>query len=401
MTPYYFTWNAQNRAVNFPVSHAEHDEYVLPDGRRIFDMISTSFQANFGHSHPPIVDAITAQLGQLPIASPKSAFDLKAEVSQRLLNLLNVPCNSGAKDPGKIFYTVSGAESVENALKVARQQTGRPIVMARQKSYHGASLGALSVTGDWRNKPHLTFDQGTLRIPEPADDPDLTSTREIVLKAGPENIAAVIVETISGTSGMAIPEQCWFDAMFELCREFGILYIADEVLVGFGRCGDPFAFQSFGLRPDMIALSKGITGGYIPFGAVWTSPEIAAQYDDEVLSCGLTNYGHPIGLVALGGVLTTMADPVFQQTKATLEKVMTRYANTFREFEFVSKVRCRGMMMAVDFENRPPVSWQQGFDAGIHLYANEEMNILAPPLNASTEHLTAALDKYQQLLKSK
>ncbi|MEM7452896.1 MAG: aspartate aminotransferase family protein [Planctomycetota bacterium] len=391
-TPYYFTWSAQNSAVDFPVSHAAGDQFILPDDRRVFDMISTSFQANFGHSHQTIRERIQRQLEYLPITSPKSAFDLKARVSRGLLDLIGL-------GDGKIFYTVSGAEAVENALKIARQQTGRRIVMARQKSYHGASLGALSVTGDWRNDPHLTYDEGTLRIPEPGDDPECEQTRKLVIEAGPDNIAAVIVETISGTNGMAIPPQSWFDAMFDLCREFGIYYIADEVLVGFGRCQDHFAFQSFQLKPDMITLSKGITGGYIPFGAVWTSAQIASEYDDDVLACGLTNYGHPLGLAALEGVLDTMVDPGFMRHKATLEKMFAERVWNLRNYDFVSEVRCRGLMAAVDFNGRDAVSWQHGFDAGMHLFGKGGMNIFAPPLNSDESHLSEALDRYENILK--
>lgn len=390
--PFYFSWCAQNRAVDFPLSHTEGDEFVLVDDRRIFDMISTSFQANFGHSHRPVQDRIARQLEHLPIASPKSAFDLKLRVSSQLLELMDL-------GPGKIFYTLSGAESVENTLKIARQLTGRPIVMARQKSYHGASLGALSVTGDWRNEPHLTFDDGTLRIPEPHDDPDLEQTRKLISQTGAENIAAVIVETISGTNGMTIPPQSWFDGLQEICRELGIMYIADEVLVGFGRCGAAFGYQLFGLQPDLVAMSKGISGGYVPFGAVWTSPSIAARYDDDVLSCGLTNYGHPLGLAALEGVLETMADPEFLRRKAQLETLLQTTVTRWTEFDFVSDIRCRGLMAAVDFEGKAPVSWQQGFDAGMHLYGNAKMNIFAPPLNASIDHLASALQTYEDLLK--
>ena len=170
MQPFFYSWTRQNDAVDFPVESTEHDEFVLNDGRRIYDFISTSFQSNFGHSHRVIQSRIAKQLATMPIASPKSTYDLKVSVSKRLNRLIN--CGEG-----KIFYTVSGSESVENALKIARQFTGRKIVLARQKSYHGASLGALSVTGDWRHEPHMTFDSGTCLLYTSPSPRDLSTSR--------------------------------------------------------------------------------------------------------------------------------------------------------------------------------------------------------------------------------
>ncbi len=387
---FYYSWTRQIAHADFPVKKAVHDEFVLDDGRRIYDFISTSFQANFGHSHGPIIDRIAQQLETMPIASPKSTFDLKRQVSQRLIQLIGL-------GPGKIFYTVSGSESVENALKIARQITGRQKVLARQKSYHGASLGALSVTGDWRNVPHLTFDQGTVRIPEHDQDPELVQTRKIVQETGPETIAAVILETISGTNGMSLPDQAWFDGIESLCREHGILLIIDEVLVGFGRCGPDFAFQDYGLRPDMVCMSKAISGGYIPLGAVWTSPQISAYYDNEVLSCGLTNYGHPLGLAALDAVLDTLEDAEFRRHKLELESLFADAINSLGNQAGVREVRCRGLMAAVYFDHPAP-SWQTSFDAGLHLYSSANLNILAPPYVSTSARLSEALAAYIQLL---
>ena len=384
MKSFYYSWTAQNAAVDFSVERAEGDEFVLIDGRRIYDFISTSFQANFGHNHATIKKRIVEQLNVMPIASPKATFDLKTRVSNQLLDLIGL-------GPGKVFYSTSGSESVENALKMARQLTGRKIVLARKKSYHGATLGSLSVTGDWRNDPHLTFDDGTVRIPEHDEDPDLVATQKIIAETGSENIAAFILETISGTNGMSVPPPGWFHGIQSLCREHGIMLILDEVLVGFGRCGSHFAFQDYGLEPDLITLSKAITGGYVPFGAVWTSPAIANRYDDEVLACGLTNYGHPLGLAALESVLDTLADPSFQSNKAELEKTFANAIQTIGELPSVTTTRCRGLMGAIEFD-RPAPTWQQGFEAGLHLFSTNQMTILAPPYVSTPDRLKRAFE---------
>ncbi len=392
MNDFYFSWTAQKAAVDFPVAHAEHDEFVLNDGRRIYDAISTSFQANFGHSEPTILNRIQRQLQQMPIASPKSTFELKQTVSQRLNRLINL-------GNGKIFYTLSGAEAVENALKIARQITGRKVVLARQKSYHGASLGALSVTGDWRNGPHLTFDEGTIRIPEHDHDHNLDGFHKILEQTGPENIAAVILETISGTNGMSIPHSEWFAGIQDACRKHGIMLIMDEVLVGFGRCGPHFAFHGYQLEPDMVCMSKAISGGYIPFGALWTSDAIAAHYHDETLACGLTNYGHPLGLAALEAVLDLLDDERFQAVKASNENKLSAFAEQLKDDPKVNEVRLRGMMLAV-YLNRNAITWQEGFNAGIHLYGKANLNIFAPPYNTEGERVLDALNRYKQLLET-
>ncbi len=241
MKPYYQTWCVQPERDLFPVVSTTDDEFVLADGERVYDFISTSFQANFGHHHPVIRAAVHEQLDTMPIASPKAAFALKQDVSERLIERLGLA-------GGKLFYTVSGGESVENALKMARQVTGRTMILARRKSYHGATLGALSVTGDWRNEPHFTVDAHTVRIPEPQDDPDLSATRRAIETTGPDRIAAVIVETVSGTNGVDIPPRTWWDRLQATCREYDLLLIADEVLCGFGRTGPDFALSGIRSR---------------------------------------------------------------------------------------------------------------------------------------------------------
>lgn len=392
MNDFYYSWTRQDSPVDFPVASAEGDEFILSDGRRIYDFISTSFQANFGHRQPLIQQRITDQLHSMPIASPKSTFNLKQSVSTRLNELIG-------QGSGKIFYTVSGAESVENALKIARQLTGRKVILARQKSYHGATLGALSVTGDWRNAPHLTFDEGTVRIPDHDEDPDLSKTRSIIEETGSGNIAAVILETISGTNGMSVPSKSWFDGIQSLSQEHGFMLILDEVLVGFGRCGPAFAFHDYGLQPDMVTLSKAISGGYVPFGALWTNQKIAQEYDRNVLVCGLTNYGHPLGLAALDAVLDLLEDPAFLRKKQDNEKRFGEFLSKLsHDHSSIVELRQRGLMAAV-FLDRPAPSWQLGFDAGLHFFAKGNLNILAPPYNSEANRLNQALETYASLLK--
>lgn len=392
--PYYLTWNRQAEAGTLPVESAECDEFILSDGRRIYDFLSTSFQTNFGHDHSGIKDKIHRQLDSMPIASPKAEFELKESVSNRLLSLLG-------KQDGRLFYTVSGAEAVENALKITRQIKGTKKILARQKSYHGASLGALSVTGDWRNLPHYTCDQATVRIPEPHEDRDLKKTRRAVERLGADRVAGVILETITGANGVIIPDEGWYKGIQEMCRQYDMFLILDEVLCGFGRTGKPFAFQHYEqLQPDMICMSKAITGGYIPFGAMWTSPSIADHYQDKVLSCGLTNYGHPLGLAALDGVLDLFDSSAFLDNVRELETIFQQQLVKLKQSRpNVKEVRIKGLLAAIEFDSDSP-TWEQGIQEGLHFYSKHNMNVLAPPLISTPQRLTQALDEYLNLAAS-
>ncbi len=391
MTSYFYSWTKQRGFLPLDVERAEQDEFVQPGGSRVYDFISTSFQASFGHSNQFIRDAILRQLQVMPIASPKAAFKLKTEVSKRLIDLLDL-------GGGKVFYTVSGAESVENALKMARRITGKPVILARKRSYHGASLGAMSVSGDWRSDEHLTFREGTVRIPEPEADPDASGFRDIVRQTGVERIAAVIVETISGTNGVVIPPRAWFSGLRRVCDEYGILLICDEVLCGFHRCGSAMAFQNFGVKPDMVCLSKAISGGYIPFGAVWLKDELASFYDEQVLVGGLTSLAHPLGLAALQGVLNQIAAPGFMEQLRELERLFAEWMARLGQRFSATALRVKGMLAAIEFEPRILPPWRHFTDAGLYVYTKGPMLILAPPLVTTPGRLTRAFETLEEVL---
>lgn len=393
MNPFFYTWTKQATMTPLRVDHCERDEFVLQDGRRIYDFISTSFQASFGHNHSTIIERISRQLGKMSICTPKGTFPLKEDVSQGLIDLIG-------QQSGKIFYTVSGAESVENAIKMARRITGKPVIMARKRSYHGASLGAMSVSGDWRSDEHLNFSSGTVRIPEPEDDLYGEGIRAVIKQAGADKIAAIIVETISGTNGVVIPPRSWFAALRAICDEFGLFLILDEVLVGFYRCHAPFAFQSFDARPDMVTMSKAITGGYIPFGAVWVNDRIAQFYEQNTLTGGLTNYAHPLGLAATAGVLSIVGDDAFRSQLVKLENAFATRIRSFAARYSATAVRQQGMLAAIEFGDRVLPPWNYWADRGVYVYTKGNMLILAPPLITSESRLSAAFETLEEAMQT-
>ena len=389
---FFITWSAQNTVSTLDVAEVEDSAFLLNDGSRILDFLSTSFQTNFGHRNTRIVEAIERQLRAMPISLPKAVFSLKSGASAELKRLLGF-------DSGKVFYTCSGAESVENALKMARQYSGKNIVLARRKSYHGATLGALSVTGDWRNELHSTVDDWTVRIPEPSEDTDCSQTRKIIEDLGAENIAAFCLETITGANGVIIPPEKWWRGIEQACEDFGLLLIVDEVLCGFGRTGKNFAFQHYQLKPDFVCMSKGITGGYVPFGAVWVCESVSNHYGENVLSCGLTNYAHPLGLAAMSAVTDLLNDPKFCSEAEDKVKIISERLLCLEKNKLVSGLRHRGFLAALELNNSDTIDWNEFVDAGIHLLCKPGLLIVSPPLTMSEEDLHLGFDRIEKVLE--
>ncbi|MBK26296.1 MAG: hypothetical protein CME70_20015 [Halobacteriovorax sp.] len=379
--PFYLTWSKQKGGLTYPLDSVD-DHFIYSNKEKKLDLSSISYQASFGLRPNFIEKAISDQLNNFSIVAPKAIFDLKEKVTKDLLKLIDL-------DGGKIFYTVSGAESVENALKMARIYTGKKKVLARKPSYHGGTLGAVSVTGDWRNQNVDTLDQWTIRIPEPEDDLDLSQTSKIFETNN--DLAAIILETVPGNNGVLIPTKEWLQGIQKLCHKHNVLLILDEVICGFYRLGTPFGFQSFDVKPDMITMAKGITGGVIPFGAVWTNDKIHEHFNDKILSCGLTNYAHPLGLAALEAVLAHIEQASFKDHLASL------LSEFKKDLEGLSqKTRVIGALAAIDLKDAP--SWNTFWDEGISLIAQKDRIILAPHLNLPIDIWKESFNKLEKLL---
>ena len=388
--PYYISWSKQKDAASFEIASVDGVTVTTTNGLRLIDMTSISYQAHFGHNHPVLIEHIKNQLTTIPMSSPKGIYPHKNETTKALLSYMQ-------KESGKIFYTTSGAESVENALKIARDITKKKIVLARSKSYHGATLGALSVTGDWRNPAHMTPPGWVVRIPEPTEVDAIKKTREIILKTGPDQIAAIIIETITGGNGVYAGTKDWWQGLKNLCQEFNILLIMDEVVCGFERTGKPFGYMHYGVEPDLICLAKGITGGMIPFGAVWTSKTIAEYYEDNILCCGLTNYAHPLGMAAMRGVLEIVQNKSFLENLRLVEKVFKVELEKLKNLSVVKEIRVHGLLCAVDLHKS--VDAKKFFDRGLYLISQPNRIILAPPLIITESLLLEGMNKIYKVLE--
>ena len=261
---------------------------------------------NAGHGDRRIIEAIKRQADQLSYISPFMATEVRARLGQKLAELL-------PGDIDKVFFTLGGADANENAIKIARTVTGRAKVLARYRSYHGSTAGAVAATGDPRRWPNESSGVGAVvHVLDPYHgiqrgwdtvEESLADLEETIQLEGPATIAAFILEPIPGTNGILVPPDGYLQGVRALCDRYGILMICDEVMTGFGRTGRWFAVDHWGVVPDMITLAKGLTSSYVPLGAVGMRPSVAAYFDDHVFFGGLTYNSHPLGCAAALGAI--------------------------------------------------------------------------------------------------
>jgi taurine--2-oxoglutarate transaminase len=307
-----FEWSAQSAIDPIPVASAKGSCFFTPDGKRWLDFNSQLMSVNIGHGDTRVIDAIQKQAAKLAYANPFMAHEGRARLGQKLAELC----------PGDIdafFFTNGGAEANENAVKIARLYTGRPKILARYRSYHGGTAGAMTLTGDprrWAAEPGIPgvvrfpdFHKWGRKDPEPVES-SMRELEEVVMFEGAKNIAAILVETVVGTNGLLIPPDGYMQGLRAICDKHGILLICDEVMAGFGRTGKWFAVNHWDVVPDMITMAKGLTSSYVPLGALGMRRKIADHFDKNVFFAGLTYNSHPMGCAA---ALATIA--VYEQDK--------------------------------------------------------------------------------------
>jgi taurine--2-oxoglutarate transaminase len=297
----FFSWSIQGAVDPIVIDRAEGVWLYTPEGKRILDFNSQLMSVNIGHGDRRVIDAITEQATKLQYVQPSLfATEIRGRLGQKLAEIL-------PGDMDKVFFTLGGAEAIENAIKLARHVTGRYKVLARYRSYHGATMGAMTLTGDprrWANEPGLV---GVVRYPDthrwgeaeprPVEE-SLQGLEDVIRYEGPHTIAAVFLETIVGTNGILIPPDGYIQGVREICDRNGILMVCDEVMAGFGRTGRWFAVDHWGVVPDLMTMAKGLTSSYLPLGAVAMRRHIAEAFDQKMFYGGLTYSSHPVSLAA-------------------------------------------------------------------------------------------------------
>jgi len=323
----FFSWSVQGAIDPIAIDHAEGVWLYTPDGDRILDFNSQLMSVNIGHGDRRVIDAITEQATKLQYVQPAFATEIRARLGQKLAEIL-------PGDMDKVFFTLGGAEAIENAIKLARHYTGRTKVLARYRAYHGATMGAMTLTGDprrWANEPGLV---GVVRYPdthrwgeaEPRPVAEsLQGLEDVIRYEGPHTIAAIFLETIVGTNGILIPPDGYLQGVRELCDRHGILMVADEVMAGFGRTGRWFAVDHWDVVPDLMAMAKGLTSSYLPLGAVAMRPHIAEHFDRNMYYGGLTYSSHPVSLAASLATIRVYEEDGLIENAARMGGVLRRH----------------------------------------------------------------------------
>ncbi len=347
----FFSWSVQGTVDPIAIDHAEGVYLYTPEGQRILDFNSQLMSVNIGHGDRRVIDAITEQALKLQYVQPAFTTEIRARLGAKLAEIL-------PGDMDKVFFTLGGAEAIENAIKFARHVTGRYKVLARYRSYHGATLGAMSLTGDprrWANEPGLV---GVVRYPdthrwgEPEPRPvaeSLQGLEDVVRYEGPHTIAAIFLETIVGTNGILIPPDGYIKGVRDICDRYGILMVADEVMAGFGRTGKWFAIDHWDVTPDLMTMAKGLTSSYLPLGAVAMRHGIAEQFDTKMFYGGLTYSSHPISLAASLATIKVYEEDGLIERAARLGPVMRQHhLDLAAKHPSVGAVRNLGLFGIID-----------------------------------------------------
>ena len=417
------SWSVQGTLDPTVVTKAEGIYFYDADGKKYYDMSSQLVNLNIGYGNQKVADAIAEQAHKLPFIGPGYAVDVKSELARKIIEL--APDNMQ-----KVFFTLGGADANENALKIARLYTGRNKVMSRYRSYHGSTMGAGNLTGEPRRfncEPGIPgyvkfFDPYVYReLVDFEDDAAATKfyigkLREQIIYEGPESIAAIECETITGSNGCIIPPDGYLQGIRDLCDEFGIMMICDEVMMGWCRTGEVFACQNWGIKPDIITFAKGVTCGYSPLGGVIVDKKIADYFDDHKLLCGLTYSGHPLSCAAGVATLDVYKEDHILDNVRAMGKILGELEEDLKDkHACVGDVRYKGLFSAVELvKDKATKEPLVGYNAdkenlmgkicgmlkakGFSTYTHENIIIVAPPLIIKEDELRTAMTMLDEVL---
>src|ERR687886_743067 len=411
------SWSVQSQLQSLPVAGAEGRYFWDYDGNRYLDFASQLVNVSLGHQHPKVVAAIKEQADKLTTIGPPMAHETRSELARLLAEVT----------PGNLamsFFTNGGAEANENAIKLARWYTGRHKIVGRYRSYHGATAGAISARGDPRRWPAEPGIPGIVRLLDPytyrcpAGHPDpcpvcsgAPHLEEILQYEGAHTVAAVMLETVTGTNGIIVPPHGYLQSIREVCDRHGILLILDEVMAGWGRTGRWFACENWDVVPDVICVAKGINSGYVPLGAMIVSEPIAEWVRDKYFAGGLTYSGHPLACAsAVASIEAFREEGIVENAAAMGDVFRSELARLAEKHPSVGDVRGLGCFWGLELvksrETREPLVPFNGsgdaaapvtrlakaaLDRGLYLMTHWNVIMLCPPLTITREELDEGL----------
>jgi taurine--2-oxoglutarate transaminase len=414
-----FSWSVQSTANPIHMARSQGVWFWDGDGNKWLDFSSQLININVGHQHPRVLQAIKKQVDELCFAGPSFATEPRGQLGRKLSEVTGL---------AKSFFCLGGSEANENAMKMARLYTGRDKIITRYRSYHGATMGSMTASGDPRRWPVEPGIPGIVRVFDPycyrcpfGKTPDsckrecVSHIEEIIQMEGPHTIAAIMVEGITGSNGLLVPPDDYYPRLRALCDKYGLLLITDEVMSGFGRTGRWLSTQHYGVKPDMVTSAKGLTSGYMPLGAVIVSQPIADFFENQMLWGGLTYSGHPVSCAAAVANLSVYEEEgLFENTETQGRYLGQRLEAMRKKYACVGDVRYIGLFSAIELVrdkatkeplapfNGTSVEMQKlaGFLRAKHVYAFSRFNMVwvCPPLVIGREELEYGLDLIEQAL---
>ncbi len=352
----FHSWSAQSQISPLPVAGGQGSYFWDFDGKKYLDFSCQLVFTNIGFQHPKVIDAIKKQADVLATVAPQVANDVRSEAAKRIVEL------AGPKF-AKVFFTNGGADGVENAIRMARLFTGRHKVLSFYRSYHGNTSAAISATGDprrWPNEfayghvhffgPYLYRTAFWAKNEEEECARALEHLENTIIFEGAKTIGAILIESVVGTAGVLVPPKGYLEGVRALCDKYGILWIADEVMAGFGRTGKWFAYQHSSVEPDLIVFAKGVNSGYVPLGGVVISTPISDSFNDRVFPGGLTYSGHPLACAAAVATIDVMKEEKIVEKAAEIgEKVIGPGLRELqKKHKLIGEVRGQGVFWAMD-----------------------------------------------------
>jgi len=352
-----YTWKATASHNAIPIVSADGIYLTDANGKKIIDFNSQLMSVNVGHNHPKVKAAIAAQVEKLAFVAPPFATEIRARLGQKLAELCPGDINT-------FFFTNAGAEANENAIRAARHFTGKRKIISRYRSYHGATNLTMAATGDPRRWPNEPGPSGHVHVMDPypyhysfgeteeeITERNLTYLEEVIMYEGPDTIAAMLIESITGTNGVLIPPKGYLKGLRKLLDKYDILLICDEVMAGFGRSGKLFAFMHDDIVPDMVCMAKGLTSSYLPLGAVGMRDNIADHFRKNVFPGGLTYNSHPMGCAAALANIEVLLEEKLIENAAALEPKMKAHMQQLNDKHPSFKAgRCKGLFGIIELQ---------------------------------------------------
>ena len=352
----FHSWSAQATINPLMIKDAKGVYVTDENGKTYLDFSSQLVNTNIGHQHPSVVHAIQEQAGVLCTIAPQHGYEARYHAAELILD-------HSFDGAAKVFFTSGGTEAVEHAVRMARLHTGRQKILATYRSYHGGTSTSINLTGDPRRWPNDNGSSGVVHFFGPflyrsnyhatTEQEEcaraLESLENTILFEGPTAFAAIILETVPGTAGIMVPPKGFLKGVREICDRYGMVYIADEVMCGFGRTGAWFAYQDHDVRPDLVTFAKGVNSGYVPLGGV-INEAIAATFSERVYPGGLTYSGHPLACAAAVACIEAMqAEHIVENAKRIGDEVLRPGLEELaKKHKIIGEVRGLGVFFALD-----------------------------------------------------